>query len=62
VTDPISSESAANASNQVPVVLERANNCTAEWGLIPNFIAVDYWGQGDIVLAVDVLNGLASEP
>jgi hypothetical protein len=60
VTDPISSESASNATNQVPVIVERADNCTEQWGQIPNFIAVDFWEQGDIVLAVETLNGLDS--
>jgi hypothetical protein len=60
VTDPISSESASNATNQVPVIIERADNCTEQWGQIPNFIAVDFWEQGDIVLAVETLNGLHS--
>jgi len=60
VTDPISSESASNATNQVPVIIERADNCTEQWGQIPNFIAVDFWEQGDIVLAVEALNGLDS--
>ncbi|MCS5526792.1 MAG: hypothetical protein NZ774_02920 [Candidatus Poseidoniales archaeon] len=57
VTDPLSSESASNSTNQVPVVVERANNCTQQWGQVPNFIAVDFWGQGNIVLAVETLNG-----
>jgi hypothetical protein len=60
VTDPISSESASNATNQVPVIVERADNCTEQWGQIPNFIAVDFWEQGDIVLAVETLNGFDS--
>jgi len=59
ISDPISSESTSNITNQVPVVVERADECTEQWGQIPNFIAVDYWGQGDIVLAVDTLNGLS---
>ena len=58
ITDPVSSESASNATNQVPVIIERADDCSEQWGQIPNFIAVDYWEQGDIVLAVDNLNGL----
>ena len=60
MTDPISSESASNTTNQVPVIVERADNCTEQWGRIPNFVAVDFWEQGDIVLAVEALNGLDS--
>jgi len=59
ISDPISSESTSNVTNQVPVIIERADECTEQWGQIPNFIAVDYWGQGDIVLAIDILNGLS---
>tara|TARA_B100001750_G_scaffold248349_1_gene278638 strand:+ start:4354 stop:5373 length:1020 start_codon:yes stop_codon:yes gene_type:complete len=60
VTDPISSETTSNTTNQVPVIIERAEDCSEQWGQIPNFIAVDYWEQGSIVLAVDILNGLSS--
>jgi len=60
VTDPVANEWAANASNQRMVVIERGRQCEAAWEQTPNFVAVDYWEQGDVVDAVRALNGLSS--
>jgi hypothetical protein len=40
-------------------IVERARRCERERGLRPNFIAVSFYGIGDVIGAVDELNGVA---
>lgn len=57
----ISDKSAAvtNAAkvNARAVLLPRVEECQAERGLLPNFVAVDFYDQGDLLGVVDTLNG-----
>jgi hypothetical protein len=39
--------------------VERARRCAAERGTLPNFIAVSFYSIGDVLGAVDQLNGVA---
>jgi hypothetical protein len=52
-----SKENAAS-SNSYDVLHARLQQCWAESGRIPNFIAVDFFEQGDLFEAVASLNGL----
>ena len=40
------------------VIVERARACQRERGLTPNYIAVDFYNLGDLIGAVDTLNGV----
>jgi hypothetical protein len=44
--------------NTHDVVVERARACQRERGLMPNYIAVDFYNLGDLTGAVDTLNGV----
>lgn len=43
--------------NAYDFLLARAQQCQAERGLVPNFLAVNWWSQGDLMRVVDTLNG-----
>jgi hypothetical protein len=45
--------------NAHDAVVGRARRCATERGRLPNFVAVDFYGIGDVFDAVDELNGLA---
>ncbi len=45
--------------NDRAFIVERAQRCAAERGKLPNFIAVDFFSLGDVIGAVDELNGVA---
>jgi hypothetical protein len=45
--------------NARDVLLARAEACDSEHGHMPNIIAVDFYGTGDLFDVVDVLNGVA---
>jgi hypothetical protein len=54
------------ASPNVPLVqknflLDRARQCVAERGKVPNLILTDYYNRGQVVEAVAELNGVAGE-
>ncbi|MDH4364357.1 MAG: hypothetical protein OEY70_09790 [Acidimicrobiia bacterium] len=49
----------AAALNRRDAVVERAQQCQAERGRLPTFVAVDFAELGDVAGAVDELNGLA---
>jgi hypothetical protein len=49
---------AAAQVNQRDVLVDRARRCERERGLLPNYLAVDFFGIGDVTGAVDVLNGV----
>ena len=40
--------------------MDRARRCAEQRGRLPNFIAVSFYGIGDVIGAVDELNGVAS--
>jgi hypothetical protein len=40
------------------VLLTRAEQCRAERGQVPNFVAVNYVDTGDVHAVVDALNGV----
>ena len=44
--------------NQRSFIVDRARECAGERGQLPNFIAVNFFGIGDLMGAVDELNGL----
>lgn len=43
--------------NARDVLLPRLRECEDERGLLPNFVAVDYYDRGDLLAVVDELNG-----
>lgn len=49
---------AATVVNAHDAVVERARRCERERGRLPNFVAVDFYGIGDVLEAVDTLNGV----
>lgn len=46
--------------NQPAFIVDRARRCAAVRGQLPNFIAVDFFSIGDVVGAVDELNGVTT--
>ena len=44
--------------NEYDILLERAQQCAEERGQIPNFVAVNWYRQGDLIDVVDTLNGV----
>lgn len=46
--------------NDYDFLLARARQCEAERGKMPNFIAVNFYGQGDLMGVVDTLNGFGA--
>lgn len=53
--------SGARQANAESVLGERVRACRAERGQIPNFVAVNWYDQGDLLAVVDELNGFAAE-
>lgn len=49
----------ASRVNASDVLLTRLRQCEQERGHIPNYVAVDYYDQGDLFASVDELNGLS---
>jgi hypothetical protein len=50
--------SSAARVNAREVLEPRVEECRAERGLLPNFVAVDFYDQGDLFDVVDDLNGV----
>lgn len=48
----------ARQANEASFVVGRAEGCWKEMGRIPNYIYVDWFGQGDVMQAVQALNAL----
>jgi hypothetical protein len=48
----------AALANTHDVLVERAQRCKSERGQLPTFVAVDFYGIGDLTAAVATLNGL----
>ena len=44
--------------NEYDFLLARARQCEEERGKMPNFVAVNWYGQGDLFEVVDTLNGV----
>jgi hypothetical protein len=44
--------------NDFDFLYDRAMQCAQERGKMPNFIAVNFYGQGDLMRVVDALNGV----
>jgi hypothetical protein len=49
----------ATIVNTKKVLVDRAQECERERGLRPNYLAVDYSNIGDVLGAVDELNGVS---
>ena len=49
--------SANKPFQRLPVIVDRAHRCARKLGVTVNLIAVDHYDQGDLLEAVDVLNG-----
>jgi hypothetical protein len=47
----------ATKVNARGVLLPRAEQCQRERGLLPNFVAVDFYDRGDLFGVVNTLNG-----
>jgi hypothetical protein len=48
----------ARALNARDAIVTRARTCAATRGQLPDFIAVDFFSLGDLMGAVDELNGV----
>jgi hypothetical protein len=46
--------------NDYDFLLARAQQCAAERGQIPNFVAVNFYSQGDLLNVVNTLNGVGA--
>jgi hypothetical protein len=58
ITDKSREVSNARRVNARDVLLPRLEECQAERDRLPNFVAVDFYDQGDLLEVVDTLNGL----
>ncbi len=47
--------------NAYPLLLARARQCQKERGRLPNIVAVNFYGTGDVLDVVKTLNGVAPE-
>jgi hypothetical protein len=52
------SQANANTANALDFLVDRAMRCWDEQGRIPNFLAVDFFEEGDVVGAAEIVNGL----
>jgi hypothetical protein len=59
ITDRRRSVARAEEINARDVLLPRLEQCEEERGLLPNFVAVDHYDRGDLLGAVDSLNGVS---
>lgn len=57
-TTPAPQPSNADLVNAADVLLARAEACREERGRLPNVLAVDFAGRGDLLRVVDTLNGV----
>jgi hypothetical protein len=55
------SPAASAAVNAYPLLLARARQCQQERGRLPNIVAVNFYGTGDVIDVVETLNGVAPE-
>jgi hypothetical protein len=61
-TTPAPRPSNAELVNARDVLLSRAQGCERERGLLPNLLAVDFYGSGDLIGVVGELNGVGAFP
>lgn len=54
----VGSRPLAEMVNYNPLFIDRAEQCLAESGRLPNFVTVDHYDIGDLFSVVDALNGL----
>jgi hypothetical protein len=52
------SQGTSEAVNEYQFLLERAQRCQEERGMVPNLVAVNFWGVGSVVDVVDEINGV----
>lgn len=57
ISDKRATVTNAEAVNARDVLLPRVERCQQERGMLPNFVAVDYYDRGDLLGVVDTLNG-----
>jgi hypothetical protein len=50
----------ASIVNEYDFLLNRARQCAEERGKLPNFVAVNFYQNGDVFRVVDELNGVAA--
>ncbi len=53
----LASPSAASRANRRDVLTDRLERCLRERGLMPNIVAVDFAGRGDLVSTAEEING-----
>lgn len=58
IAKTVPEESDAAQVNSYDFLLNRARTCMAERGLLPNFIAVNFYETGDLLRVVNTMNGL----
>ena len=51
------SQDNATIANATDILLTRAQECRMQWNHAPNFLAVDFYEEGDLFAVVDALNG-----
>lgn len=61
LSDPVSLPEYALLANSFGVLYDRAIQCWQERDHIPNFIAVDFYAEGDLFAVVDALNRVHAE-
>jgi hypothetical protein len=54
-----SAESTTNAATGIGSVGDQANRCAGIWGRYPNVMLVDFFGDGNPLLAAEKMNGLS---
>jgi hypothetical protein len=58
VTRTAATRADAGVVNERDFIVRRARECRRERGDLPNYIAVDFYASGDLIGAVDTLNGV----
>jgi hypothetical protein len=58
VNQPRSRVSVSQEANSADVLGDRLRTCEQERGMVPNFVAVDFYDLGDVFDQVDLVNGL----
>ncbi len=59
ITNPMASITFAEEVNHNPLLIDRAEQCEQEGKQLPNYLAVDFYDVGDVVLDAAKLNGIA---